>query len=139
MHNNFKYILYVILLVCFASCKAYQQLPTNTYQQQRDSVRTEYVHDSVYVERERLIRVQGDTVYMRDTVTVTRTQKVRVHDSIYIHVADTIYQIPTSVPAEKTSECDNPFIHRSGVALWVILSLLLLSVIIGIIIRFARR
>ena len=133
------YSIFVFLLLCLASCGVQQQLPTNTCQQQRDSVRTEYVHDSVYVERERLIRVQGDTVYMRDTVTVTRTQKVRVHDSIYIHVADTIYQIPTTAPADKQSECDNPFIHRSGVALWVILSLLLLSVIIGIIIRFARR
>ena len=130
------YILPLVLLLCLAGCRVQQQLPPNRNTLQRDSVRTQYVHDSVYVERERIIRTSGDTVYLHDTVTVTRTQRMLVHDSIRVHLTDTIYQYP---PATQQDTCDSPFLHKSGIALWVILSLLIVAVIIGIVLHFVRR
>ncbi len=129
-------IIVLLSVVCLASCRTYYPTTTNT-QQSKDSIRKEYVHDSVFVEKERRIYLQGDTILIHDTVTVTREKRTLIHDSIYVHRTDTIYQTAPA-PREKNT-CDKPFLHRSGIALWVILSILFVAVICGIVFRFARR
>lgn len=133
-------ILFAILIVCFASCKAYYPLPSNTSTQQRDSVRTEYVHDSIYIERVRNIYTKGDTVYIHDSIFVANTSKEVKHDSIHIYHTDTIYTRyihPTST-RETTLSKGTIFLRNSGIALWVILSILFVAIIIGITLKFAK-
>ena len=136
-------ILFAILIVCFASCKAYYPLPSNTSTQQHDSVRTEYVHDSIYIERVRNIYTKGDTVYIHDSIFVANTSKEVKHDSIHIHHTDTIHKVyppdkhPTST-RETTLSKGTVFLRNSGIALWVILSILFVAIIIGITLKFAK-
>ncbi len=136
-------ILFAILIVCFASCKAYYPLPPNTSAKQRDSVRTEYVHDSIYRERVRNIYTKGDTVYIHDSIFVANTSKEVKHDSIHIYHTDTIHKIyppdkhPTST-RETTLSKGTVFLRNSGIALWVILSILFVAIIIGITLKFAK-
>lgn len=134
-----KLLALVIMLVCLASCRVHQQLPTDTHFHNRDSVRTAYVYDSVYIERERKIYIKGDTVFVKDSTAAKQTSRQVIHDSVYIHTVDTIYQ-PQPIKQEPQALSNGTlFLRNSGIALWVILSLLLLAVVLGIIIKFARR
>ena len=118
------------LLLAFAGCKQQQLpiLPTNYAQ--RDSVRIEIQHDSVYIDRCHSIYTKGDTVYIHDSIFRDRWKYK--HDSIYFASTDTIYQ---QVVVEKTG---SQFLRNSGIALWVLLGLLLLAVIVGIVLKFAK-
>lgn len=136
-------VLFAILIVCFASCRAYYQLPPNSSAQQRDSVRTEYVHDSIYIERVRNTYSKGDTVYIHDSIFVANTSKEVKHDSIHIHHTDTIHTLyPPDIHPTSTRETPlskgTIFLRNSGIALWVFLTILFLSLIAGVIIKFAK-
>lgn len=125
-----------IILLAMVSCRA-QYTPTlpeqNTHN--RDSVRIEYRHDSIYTDRWHTQYVKGDTVYIHDSIWRDRFQKI--HDTTRIHHTDTIYQ-PVEVPVVQ--EVDrSPFLRNSGIALWLIVALFVISVILGIIIRVSHR
>ena len=49
---------------------------------------TNTIHDSVLQYRDRLVRMLGDTIYIRDSVILRKI--VHSHDSIFIHKTDTI-------------------------------------------------
>lgn len=123
-------IILLLMLLAMAGCKQQQLpiLPTNSAQ--RDSVRIEIQHDSIYIDRWHSIYTKGDTVYIHDSIFRDRW-KFR-HDSIYFASTDTIYQ---QVVVEKQG---SQFLRNSGIALWVLLGLLLLAVIVGIVLKFAK-
>lgn len=127
----------IAIIVCLASCRVHYQLPISSSDNRRDSERTEYIHDSIYIDRVRMIYIGGDTVYIRDSVNTIRTQKQTIHDSIYINLTDTIYQ-PTEASNSNTLSRGTVFLRNSGIALWVILSILFLCVAVGLIFKFAK-
>lgn len=128
-----KKLLCIFFAFVLVSCAATKTvvLP-NTHQAERDSVRTEYKHDSIYIDRWHTIQTVGDTTYIRDSVFVDRWHKLQLHDSIYISQTDTIYK---TVEIEKSGSV---FLRNSGIALWVIISLLVVGVAVGLIIKFAK-
>lgn len=132
MRNVWCIILFAVV-VCMASCRTYYPASTST-STNRDSIRTLYVHDSIYIDRWHSQFVVGDTIILHDSITTTIYQKVAEHDSIYINRCDTIYQT-REIQVQKKS---NTFLRNSGIALWCIIALLILSVIAGIIIKFAK-
>ena len=105
--------LWLICLLMLTSCKCpCAALPdTGTHDHNRDSVRTEYVHDSIFTDR---------------------WHNKQVHDSIYIQNTDTIYK---TVEIIKQG---SKFLRNSGVALWIIIALAIAAAVIGIIIHFAK-
>ena len=122
-------ILLCLCTLAFVGCKTVTPtLPTNTAQ--RDSVRIELRHDSVYIDRWHTEYQKGDTVFIRDSVWRDRWHFK--HDSIYYASIDTIYQ---QITVEKKGSM---FLRNSGIALWVLLGLLLVAVIIGIVLKFAK-
>lgn len=125
--------IWVGLLVCMASCRAYYPTTTST-STARDSIRTLYLHDSIYIERWHSKATAGDTIILHDSIIRTQYQKVAQHDSIYINRCDTIYQTREVQVQQKSST----FLRNSGIALWCILGVLLLAVIAGIVIKFAK-
>lgn len=131
------YVLLIALLACLlvamAGCKsATPTLPTNTHAQNNDSVRKEYIHDSIFIDRWHKEYTKGDTFYIHDSIDRWRDRYVYIHDSIDNSRTDTIYeQIQVVKPG-------NTFLQNSGIALWVIIALLLAGVIIGIILKFAK-
>lgn len=138
--NNpiFVHLLVLILagmvLLAFVGCKTLPAAPIPAPSHNRDSVRIEYRHDSIYTDRWHTIYTKGDTVFVHDSVWRDRWH--RTHDTIRIQNTDTIYQ---PVPVEVIKEVDkSPFLRNSGIALWVILAILFLSIIAGIIIKFAK-
>ena len=46
------------------------------------------IHDSVLQYRDRLVRMLGDTIYIRDSIILRKI--VHNHDSIFIHKTDSI-------------------------------------------------
>ena len=95
-----------------------------------DSVRTEYVHDSITIDRWHKEYVKGDTVYIHDSIWRDRWRNK--HDSVYVNNTDTIYQ---TIQVEKQGSA---FLRNSGIALWVLIGLLIVAAIIGIILKFAK-
>lgn len=117
------------LLLAVSGCKTpAPSLPTNTHN--RDSVRIEYKHDSIWNDRWHTIYTKGDTVYIHDSICIDRWHTKR--DTISKTRTDTIYQ---QIQVEKKGSA---FLRNSGIALWILIALFVVSVIIGIIIKFAK-
>ena len=123
----------ILAAVLVVSCKTLPTpTPTNSHDSRRDSIRTEYVRDSVYIDRWHTQYMKGDTCYIHDSIDRWRNKYVYIHDSIDNSRIDTIYQ---------TVQVDKPykqFLVNSGIALWVLIVLFVIAVIIGIVIRFAK-
>ena len=126
-------LLLLFVICCFVSCKS-QQMPTllNSSDRSHDSIRTEYVHDSVYIDRWHKEIQKGDTIWIHDSIDRWRNKYVYIHDSIDNSRTDTIYQ---TVEIEKKG---STFLRNSGIALWVIIALIIAGVVIGIILKFAK-
>lgn len=128
--------LAIILVVCclaFAGCKvSAPAVVGGTHEQTRDSIRTEYIHDSTYIDRWHTRYVKGDTVFIHDSIDRWHDRFVYIHDSIDNSRIDSI---PVIVEVEKKG---NVFLQRSGIALWIIIALLVVSVIVGIVIKVAK-
>lgn len=122
-----------ILCLCMCGCKTIQPvvLP-NQHQEYKDSIRTEYKHDSVSIDRWHKEYMKGDTVYIHDSIWRDRWRFKELHDSIYINQSDTIYKPVEVVKPQST------FLRNSGIALWVILALLLAGVVVGIILKIKK-
>ena len=123
----------ILAAVLVVSCKTLPTpTPTNSHDSSRDSIRTEYVHDSVYIDRWHTQYMKGDTCYIHDSIDRWRNKYVYIHDSIDNSRIDTIYQ---TVQVEKPY---NQVLVNSGIALWVLIVLFIIAVIIGIVIKFAK-
>ena len=123
----------ILAAVLVVSCKTLPTpTPTNSHDSSRDSIRTEYVHDSITIERLRTIIIKGDTVHVHDSIIKEKYKYIFVHDSIDNSRIDTIY---------KTVQVERPykqFLVNSGIALWVLIVLFIIAIIIGIVIKFAK-
>lgn len=119
------------VLFFFASCRV-QYVPV-------DHIRTEYVHDtiqrvdSVWRDRWHTEVTKGDTVYIRDSIT---DYKYKTVDRIVEKSVTDSVDRPIPMPAEWTDT--ERFMYKSGIALWVIIGLILLAVIGGLFIKFAK-
>ena len=125
-------LLLIAGLLCSCRTPSAAVPVTNMHENIRDSVRTEYVHDSVYIDRWHIEYAKGDTFYIRDSVDRWREKLVIIHDSIDNSRVDSI---PVIVEIEKQGSV---FLQRSGIALWVIIALIILGVVVGIIIKVAK-
>ena len=124
------FICLFIALAC-VSCRQIQPV-VGTHNEQNDSIRTEYRIDTLIVDRWHTIVHKGDTVYIHDSIDRWRIKHDSIYAYKYINNTDTIINTVTVV--DKGSQ----FLRNSGIALWVLLALLLLAVIAGIIIKFAK-
>lgn len=129
-----KIIGYIAVLIIAVSCTrvpAAVVLP-NVHNSENDKKRTEYVHDTAYVDRWHKEYVNGDTVYVHDSIDHWRYKYVYIHDSIDNSRIDTIYQ---TVQVEKPYK---QFLVNSGIALWIIIILIILAIAAGLFIKFAK-
>ena len=117
-----------LLILCMVGCKT--TAPAIPTSHERDSVRTEYVHDSVYIDRWHTEYQRGDTVFVRDSIWRDRWHNK--HDSIYISNTDTITVIQEVVKPASA------FWKGSGIAFWILLGLVVLGIVVGIIIKIAK-
>jgi hypothetical protein len=121
-----------LLLAC-AGCKTpTPSLPTNSHRDTNDSTRKELRIDTIYQDRWYKEYQKGDTVFVHDSIDRWRNKYVYIHDSINNTRTDTIYQ---QIQVEKKG---GAFLRNSGIALWILIALFIASVIIGIIIKFAK-
>lgn len=115
-------LLVVLFLVFFCACRTATPavIPSHS-----DSVRVrvEYRHDSVYIDRWRDRWHKGDTVYIRDSVTLWKSR--------YIQTADTICKTDTvavRIPYERTqydrATASGFWVLLSGLIVWVVLRVL---------------
>ena len=125
-------IICMFIILAFVGCKAPGVTSGGMHRQAHDSVRTEYIHDSVYVDRWHKQYVKGDTVYIHDSIDRWRDRKVYIHDSIDNSRIDTVYQ---PIEVEKKGSA---FLHGSGIAFWVLIAIITIAGAVGLIIKFAK-
>lgn len=88
--RNLLYIIFVMLGICFTSCRSIKYVPVDTVKTEyktRDSIRFDsiYEHDSIF------LFVKGDTVYKEKYrykyryLTINKTDTVMLTDSVQIH------------------------------------------------------
>lgn len=128
-----NYILLLTIALLVGACKT-QQPPAlpSSHDHNRDSVRTEYRHDTIKIDRWHTQYQKGDTVFIHDSIDRWRTRHDSIDRYVYVNNTDTIYQ---KVQVEKPYK---QFLVNSGIALWVLIALLVAGVIIGIVIKFAK-
>ena len=123
----------LIAAMALASCKTIKQVNVpEVHTRTNDSIRKEYVHDSIYIDRWHTTTIKGDTVIIHDSIDRWYEKLVFVHDSIDNSRIDTISKI---VEIEKPQSV---FLRNSGIALWVIIALIISGAIVGIVIKFAK-
>ena len=126
-------IIMAMTVLAFVGCKTpTPSIPTNSHRDSGDSIRKELRVDTIYQDRWHTKYMKGDTVFIHDSIDRWHNKYVYIHDSIDNIRIDTIYQ---PVQVEKQYKA---FLVNSGVALWVIVTLFVLSVIIGIVIKIAK-
>lgn len=125
-------IVGMLMLLAFVGCKVTAPLPMGSTHEKNDSVRTEMRIDTIFRDRWHTEYMRGDTLYIHDSIDRWRIREVHIHDSIDNSRVDTVYQ---TVEIEKKG---NAFLVRSGIALWVIIALIVIAVIAGIVLKFAK-
>ena len=122
-----------IVLALLVGCKSVTPaIPTNSHESSCDSIRTETRIDTIYRDRWHTEYMRGDTLIIHDSIDRWRIREVYIHDSIDNSRIDTIYQ---TVQVEKKGSA---FLRNSGIALWVLITLFVVAVIIGIVLKFAK-
>ena len=128
-------ITIALVLLTFAllvSCKTLPPVASGSHTQTRDSVRTEYYYDSIYIDRWHTKWMKGDTVFIHDSIWRDRFK----HDSIFIdkfiNITDTI---PVVVEVEKKGAS---FWKGSGIAFWCLIGILFIGGAVGLCIKFAK-
>jgi len=125
-------MLVAVAIIC-SGCKTIKPVVApEVHARTNDSIRKEYVHDSIYIDRWHTVTIKGDTVIIHDSIDRWREKLVFIHDSIDNSRIDTIPQI---VEIEKPQSM---FLRNSGIALWVIIALIVAGIIVGIVIKFAK-
>ena len=117
--------LLALVLFLLTSCKTTQHTATHdTIYVNTERVEYQWRHDSIYLDRWHDRWVQGDTVYLRDSVVHyrwhTKTDTLALHDSVYISKSDT-----TTVEVKKPL---SGFVKGQLVGFWVLLVGVLLAV-----------
>lgn len=130
-------IVAVVLIIAAIACSSCTRVPAsvvlpNVHTTDNDETHTEYVHDTAYIDRWHKEYVKGDTVHVHDSIDRWRYKYVYVHDSIDNSRIDTIYQ---TVQVEKPYK---QFLVNSGIALWIIIILIVLAIVAGLFIKFAK-
>lgn len=126
-----KRYLLIVLACVLIGCKTSQHIGTHT-----DSVRVEIRHDSVYVyQHDSIFRDRwrsGDTIYIT-------TEKYRVlYKDKFVEIHDTIATSQTDTIAVYVEKKSTTFWKGSGIAFWVLIGIVVIGVVIGIIIKFAK-
>ena len=123
----------VLLCLLMAGCKTTRHTATHDTVYV-DRVRTEYQwrHDSIYTDRWHDRWLQGDTVYMRDSVVCYRwhtlTDTLTMHDSVYISKSDTT-TVEVAKPLSK-------FVRGQIVGFWLLLFSVLAVVVLWCVKKF---
>ena len=122
----------LVVMWILTSCKSQATLPVTDYHG-RDSIRTEYVHDSIYIDKYHNVYTKGDTVYQFDSIYLY----VAKHDTVTSNIAliDTIYKRDV---VEKPLTNRQIFLQRSGIALWIILTFAVLAAVAFILAAILR-
>lgn len=104
----------------------------------KDSIRTvyQYRHDTTYIDRWHSEKQVGDTIYKTDSIYVFEGAEVEVHDTITVNNTDTITNVEYR---EKELSKLQQAAMNSGYATWAFLALLVLTLIVVVIYKLARR
>lgn len=132
--NTARILFAACVLFLLVSCRSQKVVTVPV-----ERVRTEYVHDtiqrtdSIWRDRWHTMWAKGDTIYIHDSIFVGEYRNVEqiaetvIHDSIPV-----IREVEVKVPEE------HGFLYKSGIALWVIIGLIILAVVAGVFIKFAK-
>lgn len=124
----------MILLVTMVGCKTMQPTVGTTIRNDSISVRTEYVHDTTFIEKLREVIKTPDTIYIHDSIVIYKFRDRVKTDTLVRYHSDTI-QIVSTEYVEKPIA---PFVRNSCIALWCIIAAVVLLLIIRLVWGIAK-
>lgn len=96
---------FVAMLFLFFGC-GHTKVVTmpEIHRNDNDSIRTEYKHDSIYIDRVHNVFVKGDTVRIHDSIYIEKWRDRFIHDSIVKVKSDSIpYPVEVEIPVAYKS------------------------------------
>lgn len=125
--------LFVLMVVLVAGCSK-QLLPPAVHSETSHSEHNEFRGDTLLIERTRIERQKGDTIYIFDSIVRDQRTTLQVHDTVEVHTTDSI---PVEVPREKSKIEQS--LEWSGMVLWALIVAGLLIGIIVITVKCRKR
>ena len=134
-----KSLLFILITMALGmvGCATARPTVTNTSYHEQEHTNThthnECVVDSTLIDRLREVIVRNDTVYIHDSVYISKWRDRfigdTIHDTLYISHTDTIYQpVEVKVPVEIEKQIP-PFVRNSCIALWSIIGVAISALI----------
>lgn len=115
----------MILLVTMVGCKTMQPTVGTTIRNDSISVRTEYVHDTTFIEKLREVIKTPDTIYIHDSIVIYKFRDRVKTDTLVRYHSDTTQIVNT----EYIDKPIAPFVRNSCIALWVIIGVVILALV----------
>lgn len=115
----------MILLVTMVGCKTMQPTVGTTIRNDSISVRTEYVHDTTFIEKLREVIKTPDTIYIHDSIVIYKFRDRVKTDTLVRYHSDTTQIVNT----EYIDKPIAPFVRNSCIALWVIIGVAILALV----------
>lgn len=116
--SNLRFnVCILLLLFTVSSCKVQEII--------KQEIKTEYVYDSVYIDKYHYIKEKGDTVFLRDSIFISKYKIIEKSDT----VRDTIQDIKTVTKYK----------YRTDYKGWLCFSVLGIILLLWIIIKIIRK
>lgn len=138
MQKFFLFIMFLVTSLGWSGCKI-QPTISSSSDHEREHTNTkshnERVLDSTFIDRLREVIVRNDTVFVHDSIYISkwsdRLVTDSIHDTLYINNTDTIIQ-----PVEIENPIA-PFVRNSCIALWSIIGVAFLALVCWLLYGFA--
>ena len=130
MRKFFFIVLTMITMIgCASSRPIIGEFSNHEREQSNNKSHVEHTTDSTLIDRLREVIVRNDTVFIHDSIYISKWRDRyvtdTVHDTLYINNTDTI-RLTITNEVEKPIA---PFVRNSCIALWVIIGVAILALI----------
>ena len=125
------------MIGCASSRPIIGESSNHEREQSNNKSHVEHTTDSTLIDRMREVIVRNDTVFIHDSIYISKWRDRHVtdtvHDTLYINNTDTL-RLTITNEVEKPIA---PFVRNSCIALWVMIGVAILALILWLVWNFA--
>lgn len=118
--KHLSFFILILLLVIMIGCKTMQPTIGTTTKNDSISVRTEFVHDTTYIEKTREVTKTSDTIRIYDSIVIYKFRDRVKTDTLLRYHSDTTQVV------QYVEKPIAPFVRNSCIALWIIIGVAIL-------------
>lgn len=125
--------LLIFIVLCFFGCKT---LPPPIPNTQHDSTRVHYdvLYDSIWVDRWHVVKEQGDTIWIHDSIFIEKWREKHTSDTICVRDS-----VPYPVEVTKEVRVRNGYDKFTARGFWIYTAIILAALIFLVVRWYMKR